>query len=37
MFDYEQLRLIWWLLIGILMIGFVITDGFDMGVGALCA
>lgn len=35
MFDYEQLRLIWWLLIGVLMIGFVITDGFDMGVGAL--
>ncbi len=35
MFDYEQLRLIWWGLIGVLMIGFTITDGFDMGVGAL--
>ncbi|WP_162046706.1 cytochrome d ubiquinol oxidase subunit II [Vibrio taketomensis] len=35
MFDYEILRLIWWVLIGVLMIGFAITDGFDMGVGAL--
>lgn len=33
--DYEQLRFIWWLLIGVLLIGFAITDGFDMGVGAL--
>jgi cytochrome bd ubiquinol oxidase subunit II len=35
MFDYETLRLIWWALIGVLFIGFAITDGFDMGVGAL--
>jgi cytochrome d ubiquinol oxidase subunit II len=35
MFDYEQLRLVWWLLIGILLIGFTITDGFDMGAGIL--
>jgi cytochrome d ubiquinol oxidase subunit II len=35
MFDYETLKLLWWLLIGILLIGFVITDGFDMGVGTL--
>ncbi len=35
MFDYEVLRLIWWVLIGVLMIGFAVTDGFDMGVGAL--
>ncbi|PSV59012.1 cytochrome d ubiquinol oxidase subunit II [Photobacterium sp. GB-3] len=35
MFDYESLRLIWWLLIGVLCIGFAITDGFDMGVGIL--
>jgi cytochrome d ubiquinol oxidase subunit II len=35
MFDYEILRLIWWVLIGVLMIGFAVTDGFDMGVGAL--
>ena len=35
MFDYETLKLIWWLIIGILLIGFAITDGMDMGVGAL--
>ena len=35
MFDYEVLRLIWWVLIGVLLIGFAITDGFDMGVGML--
>lgn len=35
MFDYETLKLIWWLLVGILMIGFAITDGMDMGVGGL--
>ncbi|UXI02159.1 cytochrome d ubiquinol oxidase subunit II [Photobacterium sp. TY1-4] len=35
MFEYEVLRFIWWLLIGVLCIGFAITDGFDMGVGVL--
>ncbi|GAL14427.1 cytochrome d ubiquinol oxidase subunit II [Vibrio astriarenae] len=35
MFDYEVLRFIWWALIGVLFVGFAITDGFDMGVGAL--
>ncbi len=35
MFDYEVLRLIWWILVGILLVGFAVTDGFDMGVGAL--
>lgn len=35
MFDYEVLRFVWWLLIGILLIGFAVTDGFDMGVGVL--
>ena len=35
MFDYETLKLIWWVLISVLLIGFVITDGFDMGVGTL--
>ncbi|WP_373289747.1 cytochrome d ubiquinol oxidase subunit II [Polymorphobacter multimanifer] len=34
-FEYETLRLIWWLLIGVLLIGFALTDGFDLGVGAL--
>lgn len=35
MFDYETLRVIWWVLVGVLLIGFAITDGFDMGVGIL--
>lgn len=35
MFDYEVLRFIWWILIGVLLIGFAVTDGFDMGVGIL--
>ena len=35
MFDYEMLRFIWWALVGVLLIGFAVTDGFDMGVGAL--
>jgi cytochrome d ubiquinol oxidase subunit II len=35
MFDYEVLRFIWWVLVGVLLIGFTIADGFDMGVGAL--
>ena len=35
LFDYETLKLIWWLLIGVLLIGFAITDGMDMGVGML--
>jgi len=33
--DYETLKVIWWLLIGVLLIGFAVTDGFDMGVGML--
>ena len=35
MFDYEVLRLIWWVLLGTLLIGFALTDGFDLGVAAL--
>lgn len=35
LFDYATLRLIWWVLLGVLLIGFAVTDGFDMGVGAL--
>lgn len=34
-FDYETLKLIWWLFVGVLLIGFAITDGMDMGVGNL--
>ena len=33
--SYEMLRVIWWALLGVLLIGFAITDGFDLGVGAL--
>ena len=32
---FEFLRVIWWVLLGVLLIGFALTDGFDMGVGAL--
>lgn len=32
MFDYEFLRFVWWILVCVLLIGFVVTDGFDMGV-----
>ncbi len=35
MFDYETLKLIWWILVGVLLIGFAIMDGHDMGVGIL--
>jgi len=31
---YGALRFIWWLLLGVLLIGFAIMDGFDLGVGA---
>ncbi|MEJ2566148.1 MAG: cytochrome d ubiquinol oxidase subunit II [Gammaproteobacteria bacterium] len=34
-FDYETLKVIWWLFVGVLLIGFAVTDGFDMGVGTL--
>jgi cytochrome d ubiquinol oxidase subunit II len=34
-FDYETLKVIWWLFVGILLIGFAVSDGFDMGVGTL--
>jgi cytochrome bd ubiquinol oxidase subunit II len=33
--DYEILRLIWWLFLGVLLIGFAIMDGFDLGVAML--
>ncbi|WNO10772.1 cytochrome d ubiquinol oxidase subunit II [Teredinibacter sp. KSP-S5-2] len=35
MLDYEMLKIIWWCLIGVLLIGFAVTDGFDMGAVAL--
>ena len=33
--DYATLRVIWWALMGVLLIGFALTDGFDLGVAAL--
>src|SRR5580698_9257535 len=33
--SYEILRLIWWALIGILLIGFAVMDGFDLGTAML--
>ncbi len=33
--DYTTLRVIWWLLLGVLLVGFAVMDGFDLGVGTL--
>jgi len=35
MLDFDTLRIIWWVLLGILIIGFAIMDGFDFGVAIL--
>lgn len=35
MFDYGTLRELWWLLLGVLLIGFAVTDGYDLGLGAI--
>lgn len=35
MIDYEILRLVWWLFVGVLLVGFAVMDGQDMGVGSL--
>jgi cytochrome d ubiquinol oxidase subunit II len=35
MLDYETLKIIWWLLVGVLLLGFAVMDGHDMGVGTL--
>jgi cytochrome d ubiquinol oxidase subunit II len=32
--DYATLRLIWWLILGALLVGFAVMDGFDLGLGA---
>ena len=34
MLDYATLRLIWWLILGVLLVGFAVMDGFDLGIGA---
>ena len=33
--DYATLRLIWWVLLGVLLIGFAVMDGFDLGTQML--
>ena len=33
--DYETLKLIWWGLVLFMLVGFVVMDGFDLGVGML--
>jgi len=33
--DYETLRVLWWVLLGALLIGFAIIDGVDLGVAIL--
>ena len=33
--DYATLKLIWWGLVGVLLIGFALTDGYDLGVQTL--
>ena len=34
-FDYDTLKIIWWLFVGVLLVGFALTDGWDLGVGTL--
>lgn len=34
-FDYETLRIVWWALLGVLLIGLAVMDGYDMGVAFL--
>jgi cytochrome d ubiquinol oxidase subunit II len=33
--SYDVLRVIWWLLMGVVLVGFAVTDGFDLGAGML--
>ena len=33
--DYETLKLVWWGLVLFMLIGFVVMDGYDLGVGLL--
>jgi cytochrome bd ubiquinol oxidase subunit II len=33
--DYGILRLLWWAFLGVLLIGFAVTDGFDLGAALL--
>ena len=33
--SYEAYQTVWYLLVGILLTGYAVLDGFDLGVGAL--
>lgn len=33
--SYEILRILWWLILGVLLAGFAVMDGFDLGTAAL--
>ncbi|HIV15166.1 MAG TPA: cytochrome d ubiquinol oxidase subunit II [Candidatus Avisuccinivibrio pullicola] len=35
LFDYDTLQFIWWILVGVLLIGFALTNGMDMAVSTL--
>jgi cytochrome d ubiquinol oxidase subunit II len=35
MIEFATLKFIWWLLLGALLVGFAVMDGFDLGVGML--
>lgn len=35
LFDYDTLQVMWWILVGVLLIGFALTNGMDMAVSAL--
>jgi cytochrome d ubiquinol oxidase subunit II len=33
--DYTTLRIVWWVLLGVLLMGFAVTDGYDLGTAIL--
>ena len=35
MFDYDSLRVIWWLFLGLLLAGFAALDGIVLGLGSI--
>jgi len=35
LFDYATLKVIWWLFVGVLLVGFAVLGGSDLGVGTL--
>ena len=34
-FDYATLKVIWWCTVGVILIVFALTDGWDLGIGML--